>query len=195
MSDGLYLEIKKRNANHVSFNIEQYKGATMGRIYEKVDIYLDSFPFDVVYLCVGVNNITVKDRVTNQISFTWKTEDDLANHLIGHRDKYLELLKKDHPGAIVVFCPLIGLELCRVMQGSTEEQQVIVNKAIWRYNVALNKLKEELNFYFPYLAAPVHRMENGQHKSYYHHLPDGLHLSEGINKKWAAQFIKAFDRN
>ena len=72
----------------------------------------------------------------------------------------------------------------------------MVDNAVWHSNIDLYRMKDDFGFYFPYLASPIHRVENSKHKSYYHHLrDDGLHLTENINAVWAKQIIKAFERN
>ena len=196
VTEELYKKIHCKNLAKIPFNIEQYKGAGLIEVIEKADIYLKSYPFDVVYIVAGVNDITNKNKATGTISFLWKTEDALANYLIETRRHSYEHLKKDHPGAGIIFCPIIGLDLHRVVQGSTTDSQRIVDNAVWRSNIELNKMRDVFGFCFPFLAAPVHRVENGKHKSYYHHLArDGLHLSEKITDAWATQFVKAFNRN
>ena len=162
----------------------------------KADIYLSSYPFDVAYIIAGVNDITEKNRATGSVHFTWACEDTLAGHLIATLKNSYVQLTKDHPGAKVIFCPLVGLDLHKQVRSSTVKQQQMVNNAVWRYNIELNKMKDEHGFCFPYLASPIHRSENGKHKSYYHHLStDGLHLTTKLYQTWATQLVKAFDRN
>ena len=195
-SEELYKEIKKQNVNSTPFNIEQYRGAGMIEVVEKADLYLRSYPFDVAYIVAGVNDITNKDRKTGRISFLWKTEDALADYLIETRKDSYKLLQEGHPGAGIVFCPLVGLDLQKSIPSATPTQQKMVDNAVWRTNIDLCKMRDQHNFYFPFLAAPVHRIENGGHRSYYQHLgTDGLHLSAKINLAWATQFVKAFNRN
>ena len=196
VSDSLYKAIQQHNTAKIPFTIEQYKGAKLGEVINKADIYLDSFPFDVVYIIAGVNDITTKDKNTNSIDFLWRSEDELAGHLIDTMKAGHAQLKKDHPGAGITFCPLIGLDLQKAAPHCTLEQQAMVDNSVWRFNIELCKLRDSHKFFFPFLAAPVHRIENGQHKSYYHHLGnDGLHLSSKMNQVWAKQLVKAFDRN
>ena len=91
-------------------HIEQYKGAGLTEVTEKASFYLKSYPFDVVYIIAGVNDITNKDRQTGRVSFLWKTEEALTNYLIETRREGFRQLRKDHPGATIFFCPLVGLE-------------------------------------------------------------------------------------
>ena len=111
VNDDLYKQIDTKNVSKIPFNIEQYKGAGLVEVVEKADIYLKSYPFDIVYIVAGVNDITNKDRASGRISFLWKSEDALATYLIEVRKRSYEQLKKDHLGAGVVFCPLIGMDL------------------------------------------------------------------------------------
>ena len=195
-SESLYKAIKRLNTAKIPFNIEQYSGAGIIEVVDRADVYMKSYPFDVAYIVAGVNDITNKDRSTGRISFRWGSEDALANYLTETRKNSYNQLTKDHPGAKFVFCPLVGLALHKSVRDSTLEQQEMVDNAVWRSNIELHRMRDEHSFYFPYLASPVHRVENSKHKSYYHHLSkDGLHLTESINESWAKQFVKAFERN
>ena len=196
VSESLYTEIQKINTKRTPVHVEQYKGAGLLEVVEKADSFLRAYPFDVVYIIAGVNDITNKNRTTGHITFLWKTEDALANYLIATRQNSFEQLSRGHPGAKIIFCPLVGLDLHRVVQGSTVTQQLVVDNAVWRTNISLNKMRNEHSFCFPFLASPVHRIENGKHKSYYHHLAvDGLHLPGKLDRLWAKQLVKAFERN
>ena len=168
----------------------------MTEAVEKADIYLTSYPLDVVNIMAGVNDITYKNRATGQINFLWKSDEELTQHLIKTRSKGFNLLKKDHPVAVIVFCPIVGLDLRKAVPHTSDKQQQWVNNAVWSFNIELNKMRDEFKFCYPFLASPVHRIENKKHKSYYHHLAeDGLHLTQQINKVLATQIVKAFDRN
>ena len=140
MSDKLYMGIKKLNVHNIPFNIERYRGAGLIEVVEKADIYLRSYPFDVVYIIAGVNDI--EDRSSGRVSFLWKSEGALTNYLIRTRRNSFKQLKKDHLGAKVVFCPLIGLDLSKAVKGGTDEQQQMIDSAVWEINIDLIKMRK-----------------------------------------------------
>ena len=181
-SEGLYKEIRQGNTKRIPFNVEQYKGAGIIEVVEKVDVYMKSYPFDVAYILAGVNDITNKDKTTGNITFQWKSEDALADYLIETRKNSYKQLKLDHPAAKFVFCPLVGLALPKLVRDSNRTQQDMIDNAVWRSNIDLHRMKDECGFFFPFLTSPIHRIENGKHKSYYHHLAkDGLHLTDALS--------------
>ena len=69
----------------------------------------------------------------------------------------------------------------------TQEDQDVVEDAVWEFNSQVT--------YCPALQHQVHRFCKGSRRTYYHHLHDGLHLSEDLKIKWANQFLKAMAHN
>ena len=130
-NEELYKEIQKCNLKHLPFSVEQYKGAKLEEVIIKADVYLDSYPFDVAYITAGVNNITDTNKETGKASFSWRSEQELTDHLIDIMTKGYSNLKSDHPEAVIIFCPLVGLDLFRVTKGGTKKQQEMVDNAVW----------------------------------------------------------------
>ena len=160
--------------------------------------YLHKHPFDIVYVAGDACDITTKDEKSSKISFDWDSSgDDLENHLIRVLTKADGRIRRYFPASRVVYCPLIGSDLARVVSDKnvTEEDQAAVERAVWGFNTKAFELNEANRSFSLPLHHQVHRFCKGKKKAYYHHLPDGLHLSDSLKDKWAKEFVKAMAHN
>ena len=185
LNKGEYLGVRKHN------------GATLHQLTRKASEHLKNYPFDVVYIIGGACDITLKNKSTKTISFPWAPPEDLSQHLISTLDAENNTMKEKHPAAKVVFCPLVGLELERVVNEHTVEatHQLIVDEAVFKFNTKIFDLNKKRGTFSPSLHRTVHRSSKGIMKSHYHHLDDGIHLSEELKDKWAAELVKATSIN
>ena len=189
--------INSANTTNEHFEVSPYKGATFMELVDIASAYLITHPFDVIYLVGGVNDITTKNHYTKLISYEWGTGPELTTHLASILDRADQHFHKYHPATKVVFCPLIGSDLTRVVNAHnvSEEDQKAVNDAVWEFNTKVFEINTTRNTFCPALQHVVHRFCKGVKRHYYHHLPDGIHLSEYISKKWALQFVKSMTHN
>ena len=174
-----------------------YKGATLHQLAKKASKHLNKYPFDVVYIIGGACDITNKEKETNRISFDWPLPNSLSDFMLGalsHKDKYFT---KNHAASRVIFCPLVGVELSRVVNGHevTEEQQLAVDKAVFEFNEQVFAINKRRSTFSPPLHRTIHRSSGKVKKSHYHHLEDGIHLNEEQKEKWADLLVKATARN
>ena len=195
--DGLQELIDSANNTGEHFEVDFLRGATFGDLVDKVDAYLPTHPFDVIYLAGGVNDITTKNRQTNLISYRWGQGDDLKNYLVKILKSANAHLKKNHPASKIVFCPLPGSELSRIVSEhkTSEEDQQAVEEAIWEFNSVVFEINAERGTVCPSLHHQIHRFCKGTRRAYYHHLADGIHLTQNLREKWAKQFIKVMTHN
>ena len=114
-----------------------------------------SNPHDVVFIVGRINDQTVKDRRTNQISFPWKDPVKLARHLIDTTENSEDDVHKDAPATRIVFCNLTGADLNKVLKKDAMVEQEILNEAIYLYNEEIfqrNVMKEQ---FAPDMASAV----------------------------------------
>ena len=193
---GLYEKIASKH--HSEFiGVWKKSGATFGELVDLAANHLGSYPFDVVYIVGGANNITTKNKFTGKISFEWNPPDLLIPHLIAELQRANVRTKKEFPASKVVFCTLIGSDLSRVVNSHkvNDHQQHIVNEAVFDFNEEIFKIIRERGTFSPSLHRTVHRAKNGKRKSFYDHLQDGIHLRDHIKDKWADEFVKAAKNN
>ena len=158
---------------------------------------MSTHPFDVIYIAGGANNITSKNKLTSLISYEWGQGPELGNHLISTLLGADSRLRKYYPASKIVFCPLVGSDLARVVNAHhvTEMDQKAVDDMIWDFNTEVYRINKERGIYCPALQHQVHRYCKGTRRRYYEHLQDGLHPTESLKKKWALQFVKAMAHN
>ena len=195
--DKLQELIDSRNKTKEHFEVDFLKGAIFDDLVDKADKYLHTHPFDVIYIAGGVNDITYKDRRTNLIHYTWGQESSLKDHLVSTFRRADEHLSKNHPASKVVFCPLPGSELKRVVTAhvTSIEDQRTVEDAIWELNSTIFKINSRRGTFCPALQHQVHRFCKGTRRAYYHHLADGIHPTDYLREKWANEFVVAMAQN
>ena len=189
---GLYEKIKSRG--HREFiGVWRKPGATFEELVGLAANHLDNYPFDVVYVIGGVNNITVKDEHTGKISFEWHPAERLIDHLTSILKEANERMTKGYPASKVVFCTLVGSQLSRIVDShqTTDHQQTVVNEAVFDFNEEVFRINKQKGTFSPSLHRTIHRAKKGKRKSYYEHLSDGIHLQDHIKEKWADEIVKA----
>ena len=195
--EGVLKATRNLNTTGECFDLQVYKGATLEELVSVAEGYLPRHDFDVVYIAGGANNITYKDRSTNRIYFTWGHGDNLKNYLVKVLTEADQRFSKKFPASKVIFCPLIGSELKRVVNAhpTSQGEQEAVEEAVWEFNSQVFKINNRRGVMTPSLHHQVHRMCKGKRCTCYHHLADGIHLTEDLKLKWAKQFVKAIAHN
>ena len=189
--------VKAKGGYNEIIEFRMRKGANLDRMADVAIGHLSKCPFDIVYVAGGACDITSKNMETGAISFDWKDEDSLRSHLLGALIGANDRRKKYLPASRIIFCSLIGCELKRVVNCHevSEDQQAMVDNAVWDFNSKVFRINEENSTFSPSLHQSVHRLCKGKKRNYYHHLDDGLHLTDFLKNKWADQFIKAMAHN
>ena len=196
---GLQTLLDRLNTTKKYMEIVVHNSATFEELARDIDAeaHLHKHPFDVVYIVGGATNITKKDRLTGRIYYEWGQNDGLRPHLTTMLTRTNERLLKYYPASKVIFCPLIGSELSRLVNAhsTTQADQDIVNITVWDFNTLVFSINETRGTYSPPLHHQVHRFCKGRRREYYQHLEDGIHLTESLKEKWANLFIKAMAHN
>ena len=106
-------------------------------------------------------------------------------------------MQTNYPASRVVFCPLVGTELVRVVNAHkvTAEQQSMVDDTIFEFNTEVFNINKRRQSFSPSLHSSIHRSNGSAKKCHYHLLADGIHLSEPQMDKWARELVKATSRN
>ena len=189
-------KVKKINTGE-PFVVKVHAGATLEELVNDVDNFLKDFPFHVTYVAGGACDITTKVKGDPTISFDWLPAGKLGPHLVSKLKEADGRLHKDHPAARVIFCPLVGVDLKRVVNAHavTDHQQEAVNDAVFEFNMEVFSINKDRGSYSPSLHRTVHRSNKGIRRSHYHHLIDGIHLEDYIIDNWAEEFCKAIGQN
>ena len=190
-------KILELNKSQEYFELRPYRGAVFEDLVETALGYLKNHQLDVVYIAGGVNNITLKDQKNKLIHYQWGAGEELADHLVKILKWADGALSTSYPASRVVFCPLVGCELSRVVSAhpTTDDEQKAVDEAVWAFNELVFEINRRRNTYCPPLHHQVHRFCKGKKRVYYHHLADGIHLTCLLKTKWAQNFVHAMAQN
>ena len=118
---GLYKKIKGRGYGEF-IGVWKKSGATFMNLVELAETHLDSYPFDVVYVAGGVNDITTKNQDTGKISFDWAPPECLIEHLLTVLKRENARLAQNFPASKIIFCPLVGQDLGKVVNAHAVTQ-------------------------------------------------------------------------
>ena len=173
------------------------KGAMLHQLSRMAGAHLEKYPFDVVYVAGGVCDITTKCQITKSISFNWDPPTGVGAHLIRSLRLENKYLLDNHPASKVVFCPLVGVDLIKVVTNKliTGVQQSAADEAVFEFNNEIFNLNKEKGTFSSALHRTIHRSKGSVRKSHYQHLDDGLHPTENLLEKWAHEFVKATGNN
>ena len=155
---GVHEHILKLNKTGEYLDLEPYRGATFNEIFASVEHYLKDHNFDVVYMAAGVNDITTKNKKTGGISFEWGDGKELSEYMCRMLTGADNSLQKNFPAARIVFCPLIGCELRRVVNkhSTTDREQEAVDNAVWDFNEKVFEINARRGTFSPALHHHVH---------------------------------------
>ena len=194
---GLGDVIRSKIKTNEIFDILVRDGASFLELVDAASSHLNGHAFDIVYIPGGVCDITTKNKKTKEVYYQWKRGEELHSHFIKILKLADEQLRRDFPASKIVFCPLVASELHRVLtkKSTKEEDQLSVEEAVWGFNSMVFKINKQRELYSPALHHQVHRFCKGKKRAYYHHLSDGLHLTDFLKNKWADEFIKVMAQN
>ena len=143
--------IEQNNLKGEYMKVVAYKRASFNEIASSAKEHLKRH--DEVYMVGVTTEVTTKNSFTKQISFEWGQNLDLQNHLVNLLNQVNDRLKIYYPASKVVFCPLIGTDLTRVVNSHpvSAEDKITVDNAIWEFNSQVLRVNEERETFFPAL--------------------------------------------
>ena len=190
--------INKGNITGELVEVKIRDGASLLELVNVILQHLHKSPFDVVYIVGGSCDITSKVKINSvkRIVYNWRDKAALGKHLLKSLSIANEALSKDFPASKVV-CQLIASDLKRVVTYGTInlDDQNEVEEAVWKFNTEVFRINKETGTISPSLHHQVHRFCKGKRRAYYHHLQDGLHLSDYLKGKWADEFVTVMSHN
>ena len=169
---GLNLERIPSRVNNTGTRIEPwtFPGADFQDIVREALYFTEKSPFDLIFLCAGIYNIVNKDEPTGKFFFPWSSCEQLILALLKMVDKADKHFCKDRPATKVIYCPVIGADLGRLLGRDAAQQQLILNEGVWALNQKFYGLNKARSYYCPNMVVPVHRIVSGKRKNCYHHL-------------------------
>ena len=150
--------------------------------------------FDLLYIMLGVNNLSRKDRDGNIIPI-FKDVPSLMEIMLA---KY-EILKCQlkEMSSKIVLCQLIGLHIATYNKMPTLDDvyQQVINEAMPLLAHTLNLVNEDESLVGPWLTKIVHYYTNHKQYNAYGKLTDGLHFSKETKRVVARKIIDSICKN
>ena len=180
--------------------VASYRGAGYrGAVTRARETILSFRPANII-LCVGICDITIRDKKTKTTDLRYSTLDEAVEHVL----EELNLALAEMVGlgiSRISLATITGLDLAsynRLINTNTGEQaknqyagkQDLLNRVIVAINqrlVAKNKLSGVPT---TWVAGYVHRYFRKHYHHYYNRLQDGCHLSTKAAIYWVEQIIK-----
>ena len=88
------------------FEIKASPGAKIQWLIRQADEYAKKYPFDVIYIAGGINNVTTKCKITKVVTFDRLSEKALSDFHINTLEGALKYLKRQHPATKFIFCSI-----------------------------------------------------------------------------------------
>ena len=133
------------------------------------------------------SHICRRDFVNRENFFEWASAKSLYDYMISEVENNVGTLRLKFPRAIVYLTSLIGINLSKNCLGSSEEDQVILDRAIWRVNNEIHLYNNSVGLLTPWISRNVHYYSKKQKRNYYHLLEDhdGIHYKHDLQQKIA----------
>ena len=193
--------ILSANVNNipVGITVQKHNGAGLRRLAQEAIDYSRNFPDHIVYVSGGICDFTIKNRVTGEITFDYKSQLDLTASIVKLLDEIDYLMHSNRPYCKFVICPLVGVDVSRYIPfiaATTPNLQNIFTGSTLDVNDHILHINQDRGYRMPYLATRVHTWRNHHYHHYYERLAsDGIHLTDDIRHHWASALIKAIEMN
>lgn len=153
----------------------------------------------IIVILNGLCDLTSKNKETKIVNLGHdSTEAAVTNHIdsMDHARHYLYIQLIEAPCQLV-FSHIVGMDLmkCNNEIGPNGLQHLL-NDCITEINVAVNQCNEMYDAVSPWLVRDVHRNTKGKKVTRYHKFSeDGVHLTEELKRKCAAEIDSALRKN
>ena len=162
----------------IDITVRVMRGAKIENIVKKMDEKFKNYcRYDIIYVMVGVNNLTNKDK-HGLVSPNYENVPDLIESL---NDKMTSLKKcLQHRAKFVVICQIVGINIDNYNQFHNEGrwyfEQKVIDQAMPLLAHTINCINRNEKLFSPWLTNTIHEFVN--HKLYhkYAKLRDGLIL-------------------
>ena len=151
----------------------------------------------MVFFMVGINDFTILDHSTHKVRLATPFTSGLIVRLKTELHDLVSNMKRLYPNTAYIICPIYGLDINKYNEVHGQyKYQNSVDQAIIRVNVFIGKLNARNNQLYPFLSNVIHRFrpKTGMYVSLYDRLWDGLHPSDGAQRKIVGYLCRAIHR-
>ena len=200
LEDRIKKDMQTRHPNlqiKINVTVRTLGGACIDNILKRADErFPDTKHYDIIFVSVGVNNLTNKVPGGN-VEPVFDNTPELVETLT---DMFTQLKLNLKPRATkVVICQLVGIDFHRYNdfkdEGLWYYQQETLNKSMLVLAHTINFINRADNVTGPWLTGTVHDYVNHKQYNRYAKLKDGLHPRNELKSKWAKLFTDSFLKN
>ena len=174
-----------------------YSGTNLRRIIRQVGPWLKDHEVSALYLFVGVNDTTWRDKSTRRVYARHYTDIELCDDVTDGIQDLITILRNDFDVRKVIMCPIPGISLARY-NGDVypDPRQGIIDMGLEKVNSNIITLNAANDYHTPLIHTTIRKsMGHGVHKYLYGRLYDGLHPSWITLARWSNSLLRAMHLN
>lgn len=153
----------------------------------------------IILILNGLCDVTHLDRGSRMVSLAHNTCPMLVQDYLESMDiasHFIRILL-DGTKCQVVFAQIVGMDMAKWNNlPHPHHHQDLLDTAIHAINIEINCFNAGRDAVTPWLARDVHHNNKGRWRSRYNRLAeDGVHLSDYLKPRWAAEIVSAIIKN
>lgn len=184
----------------LKINILCYSGARLYQAAKYADKKLKQQMPEQVYVLAGINNLTIMDKKTRQVSIVAPDKDVISQHVSDEINfAYASLRKSTNTRTKIIFAPITGMSIAHynnIDPDICKEEQHTLDQAILDINQRIVSFNEEKGNKTPWTHAIIHRYFRRKYHFDYDRLDsDGCHLTDEVRSFWLRKISTAIIAN
>ena len=174
-----------------------YPGTNLRRVKRQVSPWLRGHEVSAVYILVGVNDTTWKDKSRNRVYARHYTPSELRDDLTDKVEDLVYHFHEAHRIDKVVMVPIPGINLAAYNGDELRDpRQSVIDKGLEAVNSNIVTRNAAHDLHTPLIHTSIRKsMGHGIHKYFYTRLYDGLHPSWITLARWSNAIIRAMYLN
>lgn len=151
---------------------------------------------NIIVVLAGICDLTVRDKVTKQVSLSFDTADLAVDMFVGRMDiiHHFLTINLTERAFKLIFSQVVGMDM-GVYNGPPypHQQQQLLDSVIHRLNIEIAAWNKIQNVATPWIANDIHHnRKDGQKIVRYQRLAsDSLHLTEELKQRWVTYLHRA----
>ena len=172
-------------------------GATINRMYNEIRDLQKNHQVSALYILVGVNDTTWRDKVTRRSVPLYFAAEDLCADLTEKFERLLNFALHDRKIPRVVIAPVVGIDLARYNNDIGKNPwQHVLDDGVKQLNYNIITLNATHGNSTPLIHTSIYKSKgHGKTKTFYCRLWDGLHPRGDVLERWAEGFMRAMELN
>ena len=174
-----------------------YSGTNLRRIRRQVSPWLKTHKVSAIYILVGINDTTWRDKARNRVYARHYTPTELRDDLTDKVEDLVAFFHDSHAVDKVVMMPIPGINLAAYNGDERRDpRQSVIDKGLEALNSNIITRNAAYDLHTPLIHTTVRKsMGHGVHRYFYNRLYDGLHPSWMTLARWSNGILKAMHLN